>query len=107
MGFPTANIQLEDERKLLPASGVYAVKVYIGDDVYGGMLNIGVRPTVSCFGILRIEVNIFDFSEDIYGKKIRLALLARIRGEQKFEDTNELKQQLVRDQKKAEEYLAK
>lgn len=107
MGFPTANIQLEDERKLLPASGVYAVKVYIGDEVYGGMLNIGVRPTVSCCGILRIEVNIFDFSEDIYGKKIRLALLARIRGEQKFEDTNELKQQLVRDQKKAEEYLAK
>ena len=106
MGFTTANIQLEDERKLLPASGVYAVRVYVGGDVYGGMLNIGVRPTVSCCGIVRIEVHIFDFSRDSYGEKIRLALVARIRGEQKFENTDELKQQLDRDKRKAKEYLA-
>lgn len=107
MGFPTANIQLADDRKLLPASGVYAVRVYAGgEDIYGGMLNIGVRPTVSCCGIVRIEVHIFDFSRDIYGEKIRLALVARIRGEQKFENTDELKRQLEQDKRKAKEYLA-
>lgn len=99
LGFPTANIQLYDERKLLPASGVYAVKVFIGNVEYGGMLNIGVRPTVSCSGVVRIEVNIFDFNQDIYGQEIRIALLGRIRGERKFNDVNELKQQLGEDRK--------
>lgn len=99
LGFPTANIQLYDERKLLPASGVYAVKVFIGNVEYGGMLNIGVRPTVSCSGVIRIEVNIFDFNQDIYGQEIRIALLGRIRGERKFNDVNELTQQLGEDRK--------
>lgn len=105
LGFPTANIQLEDERKLLPASGVYAVKVRVKDREYEGMLNIGIRPTVSCSGIVRIEVNIFDFLEDIYGQPIRVALMGRIRGERKFNDIDELKLQLNDDRKEVQRYL--
>ncbi len=106
MGFPTANIRLKDERKLLPAPGVYAVRVCIGQQVYRGMLNIGVRPTVSCAGIVRLEVNIFDFSQDIYGQNIRVFLLARMRGERKFNDIGELKEQLIRDRMHVRELLS-
>ena len=92
MGFPTANIQLQDERKLLPAAGVYAVEVCVEGETYGGMLNIGVRPTVSCSGIVRIEVHIFDFDRDIYHREIKIALMARIRGERKFDSLEVLRQ---------------
>ena len=105
IGFPTANLQLKDDRKLLPAPGVYAVKVLVGQETFGGMLNIGVRPTVSRSGIIRIEVNLFDFAQDIYGKEIRVSLLARIRGERKFENTDELQQQLLRDREEVQEHL--
>lgn len=97
MGFPTANIRLKDDRKLLPAAGVYAVKVIVGQQEYKGMLNIGVRPTVSCSGVIRIEVNIFDFTADLYGVEIQLALIARIRGERKFNGLQELSEQLKKD----------
>lgn len=97
MGFPTANIELEDERKLLPAVGVYAVNVLVGNELYRGMLNIGVRPTVSSSGVVRIEVHILDFEGDLYGRRIRIALVARIRGERKFDGTDELAAQLQRD----------
>lgn len=106
MDFPTANIQLNDERKLLPASGVYAVIVFVNGQVYQGMLNIGIRPTVSCLGIVRIEVNIFDFHQDIYGQEIQISLIGRIRGERKFNDTNELKQQLIHDRNVVLDYLS-
>lgn len=106
MGFPTANIQLEDERKLLPASGVYAVKVFIEQQEYKGMLNIGIRPTVSCLGIIRLEVNIFDFSKDIYGQNIQVSLVSRIRGERKFNDIGELKEQLNQDRIKVQGIFA-
>ena len=105
IGFPTANLALEDARKLLPASGVYAVWVSVGEERYGGMLNIGVRPTVSCTGMTRIEVHIFDFHRDIYGQKIRVELVAHIRGEQKFDGIAELAAQLQRDKKAVEACL--
>ena len=105
IGFPTANLALEDARKLLPASGVYAVWVSVGEEHYGGMLNIGVRPTVSCTGMTRIEVHIFDFHRDIYGQKIRVELVAHIRGEQKFDGIAELAAQLQRDKKAVEACL--
>ena len=105
IGFPTANLALEDARKLLPASGVYAVWVSVGEERYGGMLNIGVRPTVSCTGMTRIEVHIFDFHRDIYGQKIRVELVAHIRGEQKFDGIAELATQLQRDKKAVEACL--
>lgn len=106
MGFPTANIQLYDERKLLPASGVYAVRVKMDEGEYGGMLNIGVRPTVSCCGIVRIEVHIFNFDRDIYGREIQVTLVDRIRGERKFNDVDELKHHLVRDRETALTFLS-
>lgn len=97
IGFPTANLQLQDGRKLLPASGVYAVCVSVDGVIYGGMLNIGVRPTVSRSGIVRLEVNIFDFQAEIYGKTITVFLISRVRGERKFNDVRELRSQLEAD----------
>lgn len=106
IGFPTANLQLEDERKLLPASGVYAVRVSVDGVMYGGMLNIGVRPTVSRSGIVRLEVNIFDFHSEIYDKTISVFLLARVRGERKFNDVDELSAQLKTDKQVVLKYLS-
>lgn len=106
IGFPTANLQLEDERKLLPASGVYAVRVSVDGVLYDGMLNIGVRPTVSRSGIVRLEVNIFGFQSEIYGKTVSVFLLSRVRGERKFNDVGELKSQLKADRQWVLEYLA-
>lgn len=105
IGFPTANLQLQDERKLLPASGVYAVSVSVEGRHFYGMLNIGVRPTVSRSGIIRLEVNIFDFQAEIYDKTISVSLLSRIRGERKFNDVNELKFQLEADKKSVLDWI--
>ena len=100
IGFPTANIQVSDERKLLPAIGVYAVKVIIGQEIFNGMLNIGIRPTVSNDGQISCEVYIFDFNRDLYGKTITINFITRIRGERKFDDIKELRAQLQKDQEK-------
>lgn len=105
MGFPTANIRLKDERKLLPAPGVYAVKVSVKGKQYGGMLNIGIRPTVSNTGIMRIEVHIFGFREDIYEQPIRVTLVARIRGERKFDGLEELQARLQQDREEAQKIM--
>jgi len=99
MGFPTANIEVSDLRKLLPATGVYAVKVKVDGQNQWGMLNVGIRPTVSQSGIIRLEVNIFDFDREIYGKDITISLLGRIRGERKFDNIAELQLQLQEDRK--------
>ena len=75
LGYPTANIYIAEEFKLIPADGVYAVRVHMNTGSYQGMLNIGVRPTIS--GKRRqIEVNIFDFGEDIYGRSIQLEFVS-------------------------------
>jgi riboflavin kinase/FMN adenylyltransferase len=103
IGYPTANIIVADEHKLIPGNGVYAVKVKnqkseIKDP--GGMMNIGVRPTVD--GTKRvIEVNIFDFDEDIYGDVLTISLVKRLRDEVKFNGLDELKEQLARDKENA------
>jgi len=100
IGFPTANIQVPDARKLLPAIGVYAVKVIIKQEVFNGMLNIGIRPTVSNDGQVSCEVYIFNFNRDLYGKNITINFIDRIRGERKFNDVEELRTQLQKDQEK-------
>ena len=100
IGFPTANIQVSEERKLLPAIGVYAVKVIIEQEIFNGMLNIGIRPPVSNDGQVSCEVYIFDFSRDLYGKNITINFIDRIRGERKFNDIEELRTQLQKDQEK-------
>jgi len=99
IGFPTANLRLEDDEKLVPADGVYAVTVSIRgrENIYRGMMNIGFRPTVS--GTRRsIEVHIINFSEDIYGSVLHLKLLHFVRREKKFSSLEELKAQLTADQ---------
>lgn len=99
--FPTANISLSFEEKLIPKNGVYAVRVYIGKDSYKGMMNIGYRPTVSGSS-LSLEVNIFDFSQDIYGQTISVEFVHYLREEQKFGSLDGLKDQLDKDKQTAQ-----
>jgi riboflavin kinase / FMN adenylyltransferase len=96
IGFPTANIQVREIAKLIPADGVYAVKVYYREEEFGGMLNIGNRPTVD--GTFKtIEVNIFDFDREIYGENLKVEFIQKIRNEQKFNGLDELKSQIAID----------
>ncbi|WP_339921952.1 bifunctional riboflavin kinase/FAD synthetase [uncultured Cyclobacterium sp.] len=105
IGYPTANIELEEPHKLVPADGAYIVKVLIGKESYAGMLNIGMRPTVS--GERKnIEVNILDFDQNIYGKTINLQLVAFLRPEKKFEDLIALKVQLSKDRKQVVDFFS-
>ena len=102
IGYPTANLHIASEEKLIPSDGVYAVRVTIGDanQVYDGMMNIGVRPTID--GKKRVvEVNIFDFDADIYGAQVKVELYYYLRGEVKFEGLEGLKTQLLKDKNKA------
>ena len=101
INFPTANIQINEPKKLLPKNGVYAVKVILNKKTYLGMLNIGYKPTIENKK-KTIEVNIFKFSKDIYNNKISINFIKRIRNEKKFKNLNELKKQLIIDKKKAE-----
>lgn len=103
IGYPTANLHIEDEHKLIPANGVYAVDVQLGERSFKGMMNIGVRPTVG--GLNRvIEVNIFDFDEDIYGQSMKVTLKKHLRNEIKFAGLEELKVQLAKDREEAKKY---
>ena len=101
IGYPTANLQIKDEHKLIPANGVYAVDVRLGNRQLKGMMNIGVRPTVGGTHRL-IEVNIFDFDEDIYGQMLKVTLKKHLRNEIKFAGLEELKAQLGKDREEAE-----
>ncbi|MDR0544024.1 MAG: bifunctional riboflavin kinase/FAD synthetase [Odoribacteraceae bacterium] len=100
IGFPTANLRLADERKLLPAPGVYAIEATVGDETRRGLLYIGARPTVSASGRLSIEAHLFDFDRDLYGLPVTLSLLDRLRGERKFESIEELQRQLLLDKQR-------
>ena len=102
IGFPTANLKIEESYKLIPAIGVYAVKCTVGTKTVNGMLNIGTNPTVDGQNT-SIEVHLFDFQEDLYDKKITVELIKRIRDEQKFASVEELKQQLHKDKVFAEQ----
>lgn len=105
IGFPTANISIKDEEKIIPANGVYAVKVKLNDQCFNGMMNIGNRPTIEETNKSSIEVHIFDFSENIYGLEIEIVFKSHIRKEEKFSDIDTLKKQLINDQKAALDLL--
>jgi riboflavin kinase / FMN adenylyltransferase len=97
IGYPTANIEIKEKYKLIPADGVYAVKVNVKGQSHFGMLNIGFRPTVH--GKIRtIEVYILNFDQDIYGQTIRVSFSKKIRNEQKFEGLEALKEQIRKDE---------
>jgi len=105
IGFPTANIQIKEDYKLIPKNGVYAVKTFIGQKEVFGMMNIGFNPTVN--GQKQtIEVNLFDFDADIYGEKLEISLLKYLREEQKFGSVDLLKEQLYQDKKTALEFVS-
>jgi len=105
--FPTANLVVESQSKLLPPDGVYAVEVEIGGKVFAGMMNIGFAPTIHSDGSRRIEVHIFELSSDIYGERVRVYIKDHVRDEEKFENDISLKEQLKKDKWKVMEILKK
>jgi riboflavin kinase / FMN adenylyltransferase len=106
IGFPTANLFLHESYKLVPANGVYVINAHYQGEVFQGMLNIGVRPTVD--GTHRtIEANLFDFNKEIYGEDLKLELLHYLRPEQKFNGLDALVAQIKIDQQNSRYYFAK
>lgn len=106
LGYPTANIDIAEDYKIIPKHGSYIISSVIDEAVVYGMMNIGMNPTVN--GTKEtIEVHFFDFQKDIYGETIQIDLLHRIRNEEKFESVEALKLQLAKDKERALEYIAK
>jgi riboflavin kinase/FMN adenylyltransferase len=105
LGFPTANLEIDNPHKLIPATGAYAVRVSLGERIFGGMMNIGMRPTVGGRK-MTLEVHIFDFNEEIYGDTLKVEFVARIRDEKPFPDIESLKAQLEIDQVSARNQLS-
>jgi riboflavin kinase/FMN adenylyltransferase len=98
IGFPTANLKLANELKIIPQNGVYAVKVFYQENCFEGMMNIGIRPTIESENDTTIEVHIFDFDQTIYGESLRVELSKKTRDEQKFNGIEALKNQLKLDE---------
>lgn len=97
IGFPTANIEPEDHEKLIPAIGVYAVRVHWNSQYFKGMMNIGNRPTMDNGENISIEVHIIDFDTDIYDETVKIDFIRNIRDEKKFKSVEELVEQLHKD----------
>lgn len=103
--YPTANIEIKEIYKLIPPKGVYLVKIYLGENEFSGMMNIGNRPTINGLN-QTIEVHIFDFDKDIYGKNLKVCFLKKIRKEKKFDSLPSLKSQLKKDEENCKRILA-
>lgn len=104
IGFPTANIKILHDYKLIPGDGAYAATVNLENNMYQGMLNIGNRPTVN--GVEKtVEVNVFDFSGDLYDKRLTVGFKIFLRAERKFDSLEELKAQLEKDRLTAKAYF--
>jgi riboflavin kinase/FMN adenylyltransferase len=97
INYPTANIFIEETYKIIPKDGVYLVETIIEDKLFNGMMNIGHRPTIGT-NVKSIEVHLFNFNEDIYGKVISIKMISKIRDEKKFSSIEALKEQLVKDE---------
>lgn len=106
LGYPTANMQLPDTRKLIPAHGIYAIKVHLPKPAspLKGVMSIGTRPTFEGTD-LRLEAHIFDFNEDLYDQTIRVEIISFIRASQKFDNIESLIQQMDKDSLTAKEML--
>lgn len=104
IGFPTANIHVDQTKKVVPRKGVYAVWIRVDGEYYPAMMNIGKRPTFEGED-LTVEVHIFEFDQDIYGKEVQTQFVKRLRDEKKFSGIDELKNQLERDKSEAEKIL--
>ena len=106
LGFPTANIKLSDPRKAIPKKGVYAVTCKCQDKMEKGIMNIGMRPTFGDINELVIEVNLFNFSKDIYGEEIFIDFIKRMRDERKFDSKEDLIHQIELDKETALKLLS-
>ncbi|CAN5250338.1 bifunctional riboflavin kinase/FAD synthetase [soil metagenome] len=104
IGYPTANIQIDMSKKVIPKKGVYAVWLRVDGEYHPGMMNIGKRPTFEGEE-LTMEVHIFSFNNDIYGKEVQIQFVDRIRDEQQFEGIEQLKKQLGQDRSESENIL--
>lgn len=107
IGFPTANLQVDLPNKLIPSIGVYAVRVFVNDDTYKGMLNIGHRPTLNNGTNLSIEVHILNFEGNIYEQPMRIEFIDFLRPETKFSSVDELILQIQKDKEATEQRLSK
>ncbi|HNP99064.1 MAG TPA: riboflavin kinase, partial [Bacteroidia bacterium] len=105
LGFPTANIRIQESYKLIPDDGIYAVLVEVDKVIHKGMLYLGTRPTVDGKKHTS-EVNILDFNKDIYGKSITVYLKTRIRGDMHFENLEQLKEKMKEDLRNATKLLS-
>ena len=104
LGYPTANIHMLHDRP--PLFGIYAVKLEgLADDMLPGVASLGVRPTVEAHGRPKLEVHLFDFNQDIYGRHVRVHFLRKIRDEQKFANLDALKQWIQADERAARDYF--
>ncbi|MFI3330468.1 MAG: riboflavin kinase [Rikenellaceae bacterium] len=103
LGFPTANMAVDDNLQL--ENGVYAVKIELNNVSYFGVANLGFKPTIEGDFPRTLEVNIFDFSEDIYGQRLQVEFLKKIRNQQKFSSLDKLKQNIEQDILKTKEYI--
>jgi riboflavin kinase/FMN adenylyltransferase len=104
IGFPTANIYLH--RKVVPLWGVYAVKMFgVADEAIYGVANIGNRPTVDGGGRTLLEVHLFNFSADIYGKQVEVEFVKKLRDEKRFASFDLLKEQIMLDARQAREFF--
>ncbi len=102
--FPTINIKPSKD-KLIPSNGVYISVVQIGKNIYRGITNIGIRPTFDDGDELSIETHIFNFDSNVYGKEVKIVFLEEMRGEIKFNSTEELKEQLVKDKNRGMDFF--
>lgn len=97
LGYPTANIQVDDSKKLVPANGIYAVRVQVAAGEWPGMMSIGTNPTVTDEPSIKLEVNLIGFDGDLYGQPIGIRFVQRLRNEERYESLDVLIAQLARD----------
>ena len=107
LGFPTANIEVENKNKLIPKNGVYVVQALVEGEVVYGVMNVGLRPTFADTLSVVIEVHLFDFNKDVYGKTVKIDLLKRIRDEKRFNNKEELIYQIGKDKKEAIQFVGR
>jgi riboflavin kinase/FMN adenylyltransferase len=105
IGFPTANIQVNDATKIIPGNGVYLVQVHYREFLLNGIMNIGLRPTVGESVENRIEIHIFDFNEDIYGQELQVLVIKKVRNEFKFDSVDQLASQIAEDIRFARDFF--
>ena len=107
LGYPTANIEVKSKFKLIPHTGIYGVRTVVGGRAYNALLYIGKRPTIQAYNNQTIEVHLLDFNKDIYGDKLKVELIKFIREDTEFENLNELKKQMKKDEFEWRKVLAK